>query len=140
MNKTKIYVGCSLTQAPEDFKERVEDFKKDLRREGYEVFDFVGLVDGTPADVYNWDIGHCVKDCDAFIGICDYPAIGLGYELCEATRLKKAVLVLAHVDSKVSRAVQGAADVEPNVSFEHYTSLDKDILPLVNAWLKNHNL
>lgn len=126
----KVYVGCSLTLAPEAFKLTVEDFKKALRREGYEVFDFVGLVDGTPADVYSWDIGHCVRDCDIFIAICDEPSIGLGWELGEAARLGKPVLAIVHADAKVTRLVIGAAEIEPNVRFERYQKLS-DMLPIV---------
>lgn len=98
------------------------------------MFDFVGLVAGSPADVFNWDIGHCVKDCDALIAICDYPSIGLGYELSEAARLKKPILALAHNDSRVTRLVHGASDVVPNFRFEHYDNL-KLTLPLINKWL-----
>jgi hypothetical protein len=129
--KPKIYVGCALTTASEPFKTSVEDFKDSLRERGYEVFDFVGLVNGTAADVYNWDIGHCVADCNAFIAICDFPGIGLGYELCEATRLKKPLLAAAHTDAVVTRLVLGAAEVEPGFSFVRYKQLS-DLLPLVD--------
>lgn len=120
----KLYVGCSLSWAPEPFKLEVETFKVALRNKGYEVFDFVGLVSGTPEDVYKWDIGHCVRDCDVFIGICDEPSIGLGWELCEAVRLGKPVLALAHRDAKVTRLVLGAAEVEGNLRFERYEKLE----------------
>jgi nucleoside 2-deoxyribosyltransferase len=138
--KTKLYVGCSLTGASEKFKNSIEKLKDDLRAEGYEVFDFVGLVSGTPADVYNWDIGHCVRDCDALVGICDFPSIGLGYELSVATALKKPVLAIAQKDSLVTRLVLGAAAVEPNFRFERYTQIGKDVTPLVNKWLEDNNL
>ncbi|HSW98697.1 MAG TPA: hypothetical protein VLF71_02575 [Candidatus Saccharimonadales bacterium] len=130
----RLYVGCSLTSAPESFKSEVETFKDRLRAEGYEVFDFVGLVNGTPADVYNWDIGHCVRDCDLLVAICDEPSIGLGWELGEATRLGKPVLAIAHKDARVTRLVLGAADVEPNVRFERYGHVN-DALPLVAEML-----
>lgn len=132
--RAKLYVGCSLTMAPEAFKAEVEAFKDALRAEGYEVFDFVGLVNGTPEDVYRWDIGHCVEDCDVLIGICDEPSIGLGWEMGEAVRLGKPVLAVAHLDSKVTRLVLGAADVEPNLRFERYENLNQ-ILPLVDEVL-----
>jgi hypothetical protein len=130
-DKPKIYVGCALTGASEAFKTSVEDFKESLRGQGYQVFDFVGLVNGTAADVYNWDIGHCVADCDVFIAICDLPSIGLGYELCEAIRLKKRLLAAAHVDATVTRLVLGAAEVEPGLNFVRYKQLS-DLLPLVD--------
>jgi hypothetical protein len=135
----QLYVGCALTDAPESFKKGVENFKHALRAEGYEVFDFVGLVNGTATDVYNWDIRHCVKNCQALIAICDFPSIGLGYEMNEAINLKKPVLAVAHQDSKVTRLVYGAAEVEPNLRFEKYASLD-GIITLVNDWLKENGL
>lgn len=133
--RSRLYVGCSLTQAPDTFRASVETFKNGLRESGHEVFDFVGLVNGTSADVYNWDIGHCVKDCDALVAICDYPSIGLGWELGEATRLNKPVLALAHEQSSVTRLVLGAAAVEPNVYFERYAEL-LDTVPAVNELLQ----
>ena len=126
----KIYVGCALTLASEEFRHSVEAFKGDLRAEGYEVFDFLGLVEGTAADVYKWDIGHCVGDCDIFLAICDLPSIGLGYELCEAVRLGKKVLAVAHKDAKVTRQVLGAAEIEPNMRFERYDQL-ADVIPML---------
>jgi hypothetical protein len=131
--KTKLYVGCSLTHASDEFKTSVENLKKTLRMGGYEVFDFVGLVNGTPKDVYNWDIGHCIKDCDAFIGICDFPSIGLGWEMNEAIRLGKPSLGVAHNDAHVTRLVIGAAEVEPNFRFERYKDLVKDVIPMTKT-------
>lgn len=133
----KLYVGCSLTKASETFKEAVEQLKITLRAGGYEVFDFVGLVNGTPRDVYEWDIGHCVQNCDALIGICDEPSIGLGYELCEATRLGKPVLAVAHANSKITRLVHGAADVEHNFNFAIYQDLVRDVPLLLEKLLAN---
>lgn len=138
--RAKLYVGCSLTQASEAFKKNVEQLKSALRAEGYEVFDFVGLVNGTPRDVYEWDMGRCVGACDAMIGICDEPSIGLGYELCEATRLGKPVLAVAHTDSKVTRLVHGAADVEHNFNFAVYQDLVRDVPLLLKKLLADANL
>lgn len=135
MSEAKLYVGCSLTQAPEEFKESVEGLKIVLRQRGYEVFDFVGLVNGTAEEVYRWDIGHCVKACDLLVGICDYPSIGLGWELATSVRLGKQTLAVAHVDASVTRLIAGAAEVEPNFTFERYTDLAQDILPFVESLL-----
>ena len=132
--QTQLYVGCSLTQAPDAFKAEVENLKGALRSQDYEVFDFVGLVNGTPADVYNWDIGHCVRDCQALIAVCDYPSLGLGWELSEAVRLGKPVLAVAHEQASVTRLVIGAAEVEPNIRFERYRTL-AEILPMISEVL-----
>lgn len=129
--KHKLYVGCSLTQAPESFKASVEQFKTGLRENGYEVFDFVGLVNGSEEDVYNWDIGHCVQDCDALVAVCDEPSIGLGWEMAVAVKLGKPVLALAHHEAKVTRLVLGAAAVEGNLDFVRYEDL-QEALPLVD--------
>lgn len=131
MKQTKLYVGCSLTHAPEEFKELVEAFKDALRAEGYEVFNFVGLVNGTPRDVYEQDICEFVRKADALIAICDHPSLGLGWETGEAVRLGKPVLAVAHTDNHVTRLIVGAAEVEPNFSFERYEDMTEDVVPLV---------
>ncbi len=119
----KIYLGCSLTQAPEDFKTVIGDLKNRLRQD-YDVLDFIGTVAGTPHEVYNWDIHECVAKCDAFIAICDLPAIGLGYELSVAVeKLKKPTLALAHTDAKISRLLLGIK--QPHYIFERYDSFDE---------------
>jgi hypothetical protein len=134
--KLQVYVGCSLTKATEEFRQGVEHLKDEIRKKGYEVFDFVGIVNGTPRDVYEWDIGHCIKDCDVFVAICDEPSIGLGYELCEAVRLGKPVLAVAHQESIVTRLVTGAADVEPNLTFLRYRDFIKDVPTMVEKFVK----
>jgi hypothetical protein len=133
MKPTKLYVGCSLTHASEEFKQAVEELKTELRQAGYEVFDFVGLINGTSKDVYEWDIGHCVAECDALIGICDFPSIGLGWEMNEALRLGKPVLAVAHKDAQVTRLVLGAAEVEAGFRFARYEHFVKDVLPLAES-------
>ena len=124
--KLKLYIGCSLTQAPQDFILQVETLKDSLR-DTYEVFDFVGLEKGTAADVYNWDIGHCVATCDLFLAICDYPSLGLGWELNEAINLGKPVLGVAHTDALITRLVLGATEVRDNFTFARYQDITAEI-------------
>src|SRR5690349_3068201 len=50
-NQLKIYVGCSLTQAPPGYKEAVSAVKDDLRAD-FSILDFLGLQKGTITDVY----------------------------------------------------------------------------------------
>lgn len=130
--ESRIYVGCSLTQAPETFRNEVEGYKASLRGAGYEVFDFIGLEKGTAADVYRWDIERCVRQCDILVGVCDYPSLGLGWELNEATRLGKEVLAIAHERTVITRLIIGAEAVEPNFHFERYTNLI-DTLPTIDT-------
>jgi len=136
MTKKKIYVGCALTHATEEFRQSIEALKNSLRAEGHEVLDFMWVSGKTdPVEIYKWDIENCVKNCDAFVAIADHPSLGLGFELGEAARLKKPTLVLAHTDALVARIIIGAAEVLDSFEMERYDDLDKDVVPLVNKWL-----
>jgi hypothetical protein len=131
-DQPKIYVGCSLTQAPQAFKDAVESLKNSLRAD-YQILDFVGLEAGTATDVYNWDVKHCVGGCDLFVAICDYPAIGLGYELATAIeKLNKPVLAVAQEKAIVTRLVLGID--APTFSLERYQDMG-DVVALVKAKL-----
>jgi nucleoside 2-deoxyribosyltransferase len=124
--KPELYVACGLTHAPEEFRLSVDGLKHILRQErGYEVYDFVGLENGTPADVYAWDIGHCVAQSDLLVAVCDYPAVGLGWELGTAVeKLQKPTLAVAHEDTHVTRLITGAAEAgAPNYRFRRYSDL-----------------
>jgi hypothetical protein len=126
----KLYLGCSLTHAPKEFREAVEELKVTLR-ETYDVFDFLGLEKGTAQDVYQWDIHRCVATCDVFLAICDYPSIGLGYELAMAVeKLKKPVFAFAHEDANVSRLILGVD--APSFHFARYKEL-QDIPAMLMA-------
>lgn len=119
----KIYIGCSLTQAPEGFKASVALMKDALRAE-FDILDFIGIADGTPTDVYRRDIEECLTKCDIFVAICDFPAIGLGYELGMALeKLEKPTLALAQTDIKVTRLLSGID--KPHFRFERYTTFDE---------------
>ncbi len=133
MKIMKLYVGCSLTQAPEDFKAKVEALKDQLRQR-YEILDFIGLVAGTATDVYRHDIQVCVAQCDVLVGICDFPAIGLGYELGVAVeKLGKPTLALAHKDAKISRMLLGID--HPKYRFVRYESVEQ-IPSLIEHFIK----
>jgi hypothetical protein len=106
MEKRKVYVACALTYAPQDFVEGIKILKEKLS-EKFEVLDFVG-TGGEPKEIYEWDIHHCVKNADIIIALCDFPSIGLGYEM--ATMLEKynkPVFAFAHNDAKVTKLVLG---------------------------------
>ena len=117
--KNKIYVGCGLTHAPEDFKTQVEATKEALQG-SFDVLQFLGTTAGTAADVYQVDIVNNVGGCDAFLGIMDEPSWGLGYETREAILRGKPVLLVAHTDSKVTRLALGTPQFQPSVTFERY--------------------
>lgn len=126
--KPKLYVGCSLTHAPEDFKSSISVLKNKLA-ERFEILEFIGLEKGTATDVYHWDVGNCVGSCDFFLAICDFPSLGLGYELGTAVeRLHKPVLAVAHTDTHITRLVVGID--APGFTFARYDKLD-DVVNMV---------
>lgn len=133
-----LYVGCSLTQAPEDFKKHVADLKESLKAD-YTVLEFIGLSAGTAKDVYEWDIHECVEKCDVFIALCDYPSIGLGYELGVAVEKRNIpTLALAHTDVKITRLIQGIE--RPTYEFTRYSDFS-EIPGLIKKFLvKNNNV
>lgn len=128
--KPDLYVGCSLTHAPEDFKENVEATKVALGK-NWEVMQFLGLTNGTAEDVYEQDIVRNVGGCDAFVGICDHPSIGLGWELSTATTLGKPTLALAHKDTKLTRLILGAPAFNPTMRVIRYEDMIEEVPAIV---------
>ena len=129
-----VYVGCGLTQAPDQFKQDVESFKKKLAQlPGIEVLEFIGLVNGTSRDVYKTDLGN-VERCDVFIAIADYPAIGLGMEIQHGRFHEKPTLCLHHEDAKVTRMLQGAQEVG-YLTLRTYHALSDDGLRIAQEYL-----
>lgn len=140
MRKLKIYFGCGLTHAPEDFKQQVADFKQKIRELfSAEVLEFFGSGSGTPQDVYRKDIHECVKECDIMIGDCTHPSIGLGWEMGTIVeKHKKPLLAIATIESKVTRLVLGAeCEENPFFHFQSYMQID-DILPSLQAMIEKH--
>src|SRR3989344_7350925 len=116
-SKKKIYVGAALTHAPYDFRLKVEKFKDELR-EKYELIEFFGLRnDAKVRDIFEWDT-KCVKTCDLYIPICDYPSIGLGYQIGVALENNKTILAIAKKDATISRYLP--AIKRKNFSFKRY--------------------
>lgn len=112
----------------------VENLRTKLQ-DRYEVLEFLGLVKGTATDAYHWDIHECVAKADAIIAICDYPSIGLGYELGTAVEhLHKPVLALGQTDTRITRMVLGID--APNYRFARYDSFD-DVPKIVDEFMKN---
>ena len=117
----KIYLACSLTHAPEDFKNHIAKLKDSLRHK-YEVTDFLGLELGTPQDVFKHDIGG-VKTCDLLLADCSHPSTGLGFEIATALYNHKPVLGVAHGDAEVSRFILGINN--PLFSLVRYRDTDE---------------
>lgn len=117
----KIYIGCCLTHASDEFKLEVAELKK-LLRPKYEIMEFLGVADGEPEDVYRHDIGQ-VKTCDLLLAECSQPSTGLGFEIATALHYKKPVLAVAKTEAKVSRLILGITSTL--FSFIRYNSLEE---------------
>lgn len=128
MKKIKVYVGCALTYAPEEYKKDIETFKGYLQKlPNVELLDFMDVEKGTSYDVYKHDIHTCVGKCDFFIAECSHPSTGLGWELGTAVeKLGIPVLAVARKDIRVTRLVRGSeCDLNPNFKLKYYDSIDE---------------
>jgi nucleoside 2-deoxyribosyltransferase len=123
----KIYIGCSLTHSTEEYKQNINKLK-DILREKYEILDFIGLVDGTNQDVYEWD-SKCVKSCDLFVMESTYPSTGLGMEFGIAMYENKPILAIAQSDAKVTRMLLGVT--YPKFEFHRYDDI-LSVVELIN--------
>ncbi len=125
--KKKLYIGCALTHLPvekkRDFLDMLIKLKKELG-EHFEILEFIGkndVADLPPLDVYIHDIKNCVMKVDCMLALCDYPSLGLGYEL--ATAIEKQgipVLAMTHKNNFVSRLIRGIN--HPKFKFMTYDS------------------
>jgi len=133
--KKRLYIGCALTNLPDDKRvsllAMIAEIKKELGQP-FEILEFVGVDDLktnkplTPTQVYSFDIDECLMKTDYFLAICDFPALGLGYELGTAIeKMGILVLAVAHENATVSRSIIGVT--RPNYHFFRYNSPDEII-------------
>lgn len=114
-NRLRLYVGHKLTNAGEDFLEKMSLLRDGIERElagEFVVLKFLGLVGGTPFDVFQQDINVNVATCDLMVAIVDEESTGLGLEIGLAlSRFGKPILLIQHSNvPRVSRLVLGAAE------------------------------
>jgi len=137
MKKKVVYVACSLTYAGKRFKAQVEALKKKLEDNGIcVVLKFIGLSDkNIPHDVYVRDIKWCVRKCDLLVAICDYPSIGLGYEMgTQGEARKKPTLAVAKSGRLVTKLILDTRT--PGYEFKRYVNLVDDVYDMVVAKLQ----
>jgi hypothetical protein len=129
VEKKKLYVGCGLTLAPQEFKDEVEELKSELARD-WDIMQFLGTTAGTEVDVYRVDILENVGGCDAFVGVMDEPSWGLGWESREAVLLQKPALLVANSTSKITRLALGAPHFT-DLQFRRYEDMVRDVPEIV---------
>ncbi|MEK7463665.1 MAG: hypothetical protein AAB610_00890 [Patescibacteria group bacterium] len=131
MKKKKIYIGCALSSLSlEDRTNLLENISKlkEKIKDSFEILEFFWVrmdpSKATPEEVYRVDIEECVMVADCMLAICDYPSLGLGYEM--ATAIEKRgipVLAVAHKNSMVSKLITGVN--HKNFKFVRYDSFDE---------------
>ncbi len=117
MSKT-IYIAMAITGSPDEYR---VDFQRDLKAglralPDVEVLDFIDpkepeAVGASEQEIVDHDKQH-LEECDLMIGVCDYPATGLGMEIVFRHNLKKPLLLFAHKDRKITHMVVGFAKRE----------------------------
>lgn len=129
----KLYLGCSLYGASEEYLAFIEEIRDALRKE-YALLEFVGIGDHAPEEVVRHDLS-CVRECDVMIGICDAPSTGLGMEISLANSLGKPVLLLAQSE-EISKMVRGNHAENPLSRFVVYSDID-NLLEQVDSFTKS---
>ena len=138
--KKKLYIGCALTRLPaekeKDFLQMLVEIKLGLK-DNFEIVQFIGVTglapDATPAEVYIHDIKNSVIKADCMLAICDYPSLGLGYEMATAVEKQGIpVLALARKDTLVSKLIRGI-DHE-SFRFVYYDSVDDIVQRALEAF------
>ncbi|MDE2399552.1 MAG: hypothetical protein KGL67_00880 [Patescibacteria group bacterium] len=132
----KLYVGCGLTHASEEFKANVEELKEKFANiPGIQLLKFLGLADGTAHDVYVHDIINCVHKCNIMVAICDEPSIGLGWEMAVQSSRGKPLLAFGHDKSKITRLILDPR--LPNYQFFRYQTFE-EIYEIVFTEIRTH--
>ena len=128
MKKT-IYIAMAITGSPDEYR---VDFQKELK-DGLRALPDVAILnfidpkepeaDGSnEQDIVDHDKAR-LEECDLMLGICDYPATGLGMEIVFRHNLNKPLLLFAHKDKKITHMVVGFAQRE-NIPCIEYKSVD----------------
>jgi nucleoside 2-deoxyribosyltransferase len=119
----KIYLANSLSHASEEYKWEMVKLRSELKK-NYEVLEYLGLINGDAAEVFEHDI-DCIKNCDLLLAEISYPSTGLGFEIATALNLGKKVLAIAKQDAKVTRMILGVN--HSNFKVMRYSSIQEII-------------
>lgn len=152
LNKMKkLYIGCALTNLPaekrNDFLKLIEYLNTNLK-DYFEISEFLGVDDlGTqnafsPKEIYEHAITKSVMNADCMLAVCDYPSLGLGYEIGTAVeKLGIPVLAVARKGSLVTRLILGIQN--KNFTFAYYDSVDEIVsktLDVLTKYVENDTL
>lgn len=133
----KIYLGCSLNNAPQEFREQISEFRQKLKQY-FEVLEFFS----NPVElnshqnnielcqqIYEYD-KNCVLSCDLMIAELSHPSLGLGMELAFAAMNNKPIFGIATQSASISRMILGITDT--SFQLTRYDKIEETI-PLIIA-------
>ncbi|MFA5888923.1 MAG: nucleoside 2-deoxyribosyltransferase [Candidatus Paceibacterota bacterium] len=126
----KVYLGCSLTGAPESFKSEVKDLIF-LLEKSYTVlpfFSFTNKIAKNNREVFEFDMNQ-IKEADFMIAICSHPSTGMGYEIKETLSQGKKVFAFAKDGDGVSKFIDNGI-IDSNYKFSRVENL-KDIINII---------
>lgn len=126
MGKLKLYVGCALTEAPPEFRDDIVQLKEVLKKD-YDVLEFLGLTAGTAEDVFQRDINENVANCDLLLIVGDHASWGAAIELTFGTAIHKKPVLFVRKNRKLTRIIPGMASFFPNLRYEFYDDLLRDV-------------
>ncbi len=138
-----LYYGHKLTKATEEFIERMNSMRSYLESAlpDCRILKFLGVKDGTSADVFQQDIKVNVASCVLFIAIIDEESTGLGFEIASALyRYGKPVLILYTKGKTVTRLVLGAVIHESEQMLERVMETEEDAANAVREAIKLYGL
>ena len=120
----KIYFSASISGGRKylNIYKKIVDY---LKSHGHHVFTEHIVLDNvlelekklTPTSIYERDM-KLLNECDVVIAEVSNPSLGVGYEVCQALRLKKPTLCLFQIDIFVSRIIIG--NTSPYITLGEY--------------------
>jgi fructose-specific component phosphotransferase system IIB-like protein len=123
MKVLRVYWGCALTHAPEEYKgtmNRAISFIKNYHPQ-VQLLEFLGTTAGTSEDVYIQDIETNVASCNLFLNDVSCASLGLGFELASALLYyNKPVISFVHENIRLTRLLLGAAERHENYKILSY--------------------
>ncbi|HEV7702624.1 MAG TPA: hypothetical protein VGO63_04255 [Candidatus Paceibacterota bacterium] len=130
--KKKLYIGCAITNLSEEKREAFFDMISDIKnklKDHFEIMEFLGVDDlatdkpFSPLEIYEHGITKCVMEADCMLAMCDYPSLGLGYEIGTAVEKRGIpVLAMAREGSLITRLILGVN--HKSFIFAYYNSAD----------------
>ncbi|PSO46021.1 MAG: hypothetical protein BRC25_00100 [Parcubacteria group bacterium SW_6_46_9] len=127
-----VYIGCGLTDAPQEFIGQVGELKKTLDQVSHvRVLDFVGKGDTNSVEVRKRDLSQ-VASCDLMVAICEFGSTGLGMEMQKAVAENKHILACASTLDR-SQLVRGIES--DRFSFFQYEQM-QNVVEQVEEWVE----